>query len=68
MWFMVVDGIMDTLRPLQKKKSFALSFYEDRFYAYVEALVKAHRDGFVRLFDHLLKPQTSKTHFRFDDL
>ena len=56
MWFLVVDGIMETLRPLQQKKNFAKAFYEDRFYAYVEALVKVHREGFVRLFDHLLRP------------
>jgi hypothetical protein len=56
MWFEVVDCIMDTIRPLHQKKSFAKSYYEDRFYAYIEALVKVHREGFTKLFDHLIKP------------
>ena len=54
-WFTVVDVLIETLRPLGLKKKYAVAFFEDRFYALIEALVKAHRDGFKKLFDHLLR-------------
>jgi hypothetical protein len=43
------------VRPLALKKTYAVTFFEDRFYAFIEALVKVHRDGFRKLFDHLLR-------------
>lgn len=56
MWFMVVDVLFDTLLPLSKKKRFAETFFEDRFYAFIEGLVKVYRNGFRKLLDHLIKP------------
>ena len=54
-----MDALIETLRPLAMKKNYAVSFFEDRFYAFIEALVKVHRDGFRKLFDHLLRTKNS---------
>ena len=54
-WFIVVDALIECVRPLALKKNFAKDFFEDRFYAFIESLVKVHRDGFRKLFDHLLR-------------
>lgn len=68
----MVDAIIDHLRPLSLKKNFAKQFFEDRFYAFIEALVKVHRDGFRKLFDHLLRTSKnavgSKNSLIFSDL
>jgi hypothetical protein len=66
-----VDSLIINLRPLTLKKDFAKIFFEDRFYAFIEALVKVHRDGFKKLFDHLLRTQNevgSKNSLHFADL
>lgn len=71
-WFIVVDALIDTLRPLALRKDFAKAFFEDRFYAFIEALVKVHRDGFQKLFDHLLrgssKTASHHSNLHFSDL
>ena len=57
-WMMVIDVLIAVLRPLSLKKSFAKDFFEDRFYGFIETYVKIHRDGFQKLFDHLLRQST----------
>jgi|Laugresu1bdmlbsd_1035121.scaffolds.fasta_scaffold37768_1 hypothetical protein len=57
-WTVVIDVIIAQLRPLSLKKSFAKDYFEDRFYAFIETYMKVNRDGFHKLFDHLLKKIT----------
>lgn len=54
-WFMVVDVLLDTLRPLYLQKKYTRDYFNHRFYSYIEALVKVHRNGFSKLLDHLVK-------------
>lgn len=56
MWFIVVDSLFETLRPLSLEKTYGKAFFDQRFYAFIEALVKVHRNGFSKLIDHLVKP------------
>lgn len=43
---MVIDVVIEQLRPLGQKKEFCKEFFEDRFYAFIEIFVKIYRDGF----------------------
>jgi hypothetical protein len=45
-WTMVIDVLIAVIRPMSLKKSFAKTFFEDRFYVFIETYVKIHRDGF----------------------
>ena len=69
-WFMVVDVVIEQLRPLGLKREYCREFFEDRFYAFIEIFVKIHRDGFQRLFDYLLRQKKigSGSSLHFSDL
>jgi len=63
-WFLVVDIVLELLRPLGLKKHFAKDFFEDRFYAFIEVFVKIHRDGFQKFFDHALRSKNFQLEFQ----
>jgi hypothetical protein len=64
-WFMVVDALLEALRPLYVQKAYAREYFNHRFYAYIEALVKVHRNGFSKLLDHLVKSQRATKHIKY---